>query len=96
MTVNVVRVGRIKQLSDVRAMVIPSELTTIGSLVNRAKLLNALRGRIIDGLLTFGTYAGVIFIAKDRDSVVGEATNTWCYGYNRVGMPSVSKGTPSR
>jgi len=74
LTIEVVKVKRPEQLSDIKAIVIPGgESTTIGSLANRVKLLDVLRERIIDGLPTLGTCAGAIFMAREvRDSVVGE------------------------
>jgi 5'-phosphate synthase pdxT subunit len=59
LTIEVVKVKRPEQLSDIKAIVIPGgESTTIGSLANGVKLLDVLRERVIDGLPTLGTCAG--------------------------------------
>ncbi|WP_052885872.1 pyridoxal 5'-phosphate synthase glutaminase subunit PdxT [Vulcanisaeta distributa] len=72
--VDIIRVKKTEQLSDLSALVIPGgESTTIGSLARRVGLLDRLRDSIINGLPTLGTCAGAIFMAREvRDSVVGE------------------------
>jgi 5'-phosphate synthase pdxT subunit len=57
-SIEVVRVKRLEQLNDLRAMAISGgESAVIGLLAGRTELLNALRKRIIDGLPTLGTCA---------------------------------------
>lgn len=51
-------------LAEVDGLIIPGgESTTIGKLSERFGLLEPLRGRIEDGMPTFGTCAGMIFLA---------------------------------
>ena len=53
-----------EQIDDVDALVIPGgESTTIGRLATRFELIEPLRRRIGGGMPTFGTCAGLIFLA---------------------------------
>ena len=58
-------VRRASELDDADALIIPGgESTTIGRLARRYGLLEPLRAKIIAGLPTFGTCAGLIFLAE--------------------------------
>ena len=62
--VEAVSVKRPQELEDVDALVIPGgESTTIGKMSVRFGLLEPLRSAIDDGLPTYGTCAGMIFLA---------------------------------
>lgn len=61
---DVVTVRTPEDLAGVDGLVIPGgESTTIGRLAERFDLLEPMRARIGDGLPTFGTCAGLIFLA---------------------------------
>ncbi|MGA7228559.1 MAG: pyridoxal 5'-phosphate synthase glutaminase subunit PdxT [Acidimicrobiia bacterium] len=61
---NPVEVKRPEQLSSIDALVIPGgESTTIGKMAVRFGLIDPLRSVIRSGLPTFGTCAGLIFMA---------------------------------
>ncbi|MFZ0626628.1 MAG: pyridoxal 5'-phosphate synthase glutaminase subunit PdxT [Acidimicrobiia bacterium] len=61
---NPVEVKRPEQLSSIDALVIPGgESTTIGKMAVRFGLIDPLRSAIRSGLPTFGTCAGLIFMA---------------------------------
>lgn len=63
-----VRVRRLADLDGIDGLVIPGgESTTIGKLLDRFALLAPLRQRILDGLPTFGTCAGMILLATELD-----------------------------
>ena len=62
--VDAVEVKTASRLDSVDALVIPGgESTTIGKLASRFGLLEPLRDAIADGLPTYGTCAGLIFLA---------------------------------
>jgi len=53
------------QLEGIDVLVIPGgESTTIGKLADRFGLLEPIRAAVADGMATFGTCAGMIFLAK--------------------------------
>ena len=53
-----------EQLNSVEGLIIPGgESTTIGKMANRFGLIDPLRARISEGLPTYGTCAGLIFLA---------------------------------
>ncbi len=55
-------------LEGVAGLVLPGgESTTIGRLLDRFGLLDALRGRVADGLPVFGTCAGMILLSDELD-----------------------------
>lgn len=63
-----VRVRTAADLDHVDGLVIPGgESTTIGRLLERFELLGALRARIVSGLPTFGTCAGMILLSTELD-----------------------------
>jgi 5'-phosphate synthase pdxT subunit len=61
-----VEVRRVEELDAVDGLVIPGgESTVIGKLADRYGLLEPLRRRVAAGLPTFGTCAGLIFLARE-------------------------------
>jgi pyridoxal 5'-phosphate synthase pdxT subunit len=63
-----VRVRTLAELDAVDGLVIPGgESTTIGKLLDRFGLLAPLRTRILDGMPTFGTCAGMILLSTELD-----------------------------
>jgi pyridoxal 5'-phosphate synthase pdxT subunit len=63
-----VRVRTVADLDAIDGLVIPGgESTTIGKLLERFDLLEPIRQRILDGLPTFGTCAGMILLATELD-----------------------------
>jgi len=63
-----VRVRTVADLDAIDGLVIPGgESTTIGKLLERFGLLEPIRQRILDGLPTFGTCAGMILLADELD-----------------------------
>jgi 5'-phosphate synthase pdxT subunit len=63
--VDVARVKKAWQLSDVDALVIPGgESTTIGTLMERYGLSELIRRRALEGMPVFGTCAGLILMAS--------------------------------
>ena len=63
-TAVIVRTG--SELASVDALVLPGgESTTIGKLLDRYGLLDALRSRVREGMPLFGTCAGLILMAAD-------------------------------
>lgn len=63
-----VRVRTPADLEQVDGLIIPGgESTTIGKLLERFGMLDALRERILDGLPTFGTCAGMILLSTELD-----------------------------
>ena len=63
-----VRVRGPSDLEQVDGIVIPGgESTTIGKLLERFELLAPLRERIVSGLPTFGTCAGMIVLSRELD-----------------------------
>ncbi|MGQ9478965.1 MAG: pyridoxal 5'-phosphate synthase glutaminase subunit PdxT [Thermoproteota archaeon] len=68
------RVKDSASLSDVDCIVIPGgESTSISRLAFRSSILAELRRRIVDGLPTLGTCAGLVMLAKRvKDRVIGE------------------------
>ncbi len=66
MGVEAVEVRKPEQLDGIDAVVIPGgESTTIGKLAVRYGLLEPLRRRIVAGMPTLGTCAGMILLARD-------------------------------
>ena len=64
-----VAVRDVASLDRVAALVIPGgESTTIGMLMERFGLMDALRNRIVDGFSVFGTCAGAILLATDIET----------------------------
>jgi pyridoxal 5'-phosphate synthase pdxT subunit len=62
------RVRHVEDLEHIDALVIPGgESTTIGKLLVRTGMLEPLRERILDGLPTFGTCAGMIVLSAELD-----------------------------
>ncbi|MFP4114496.1 MAG: pyridoxal 5'-phosphate synthase glutaminase subunit PdxT [Spirochaetota bacterium] len=62
----VTAVRNLESLAGVDALVIPGgESTTIGMLMGRFGLLDAVRSRIADGFPVFGTCAGAILLARE-------------------------------
>jgi pyridoxal 5'-phosphate synthase pdxT subunit len=63
-----VRVRTVADLDGIDGLIIPGgESTTIGKLLDRFGLLEPLRQRILDGLPTLGTCAGMILLATELD-----------------------------
>ena len=63
-----VRVRTAADLEQVDGLIIPGgESTTIGKLLERFDMLEPLRKRILDGLPTFGTCAGMILLSTKLD-----------------------------
>lgn len=63
-----VRVRSAADLDQVEGLIIPGgESTTIGKLLERFGMLDALRDRITAGLPTFGTCAGMILLSSQLD-----------------------------
>ena len=61
-----VEVRRVDELEAVDGLVVPGgESTVIGKLADRYGLLEPLRRRVAAGLPTFGTCAGLIFLARE-------------------------------
>jgi 5'-phosphate synthase pdxT subunit len=61
-----VEVRRVEELDAVDGLVVPGgESTVIGKLADRYGLLEPLRRRVAAGLPTFGTCAGLIFLARE-------------------------------
>ena len=61
-----VEVRRVEELEAVDGLVVPGgESTVIGKLADRYGLLEPLRRRVAAGLPTFGTCAGLIFLARE-------------------------------
>ena len=64
-----VEVKETKDLEGIDGIILPGgESTTIGKLLNITGLMNPLRERILKGLPTWGTCAGMILLAKDLDN----------------------------
>jgi len=68
------RIKSVKDLADVNGLIIPGgESTVIGVLAKRVGLYEALKEKIINGLPTFGTCAGLVFLARMvYDKTVGK------------------------
>lgn len=63
-----VRVRTVADLDGLDGIVIPGgESTTIGKLLERFGMLDAVRDRILDGLPAFGTCAGMILLSTELD-----------------------------
>ena len=78
--VEAVEVRTVADLDGIDAIVIPGgESTTIGKLADRYGLIEPLRRRILDGLPTLGTCAGMIFLA----------TSTVRYDQHQLGVLDV-------
>ena len=61
-----VEIRRVEELEAVDGLVVPGgESTVIGKLADRYGLLEPLRRRVAAGLPTFGTCAGLIFLARE-------------------------------
>lgn len=61
----ILRIKSVKNLENVDGVIIPGgESTVIGVLAKRVGLYEALKNKIINGLPTLGTCAGLIFLAK--------------------------------
>ncbi|MDY3207801.1 pyridoxal 5'-phosphate synthase glutaminase subunit PdxT [Clostridium baratii] len=58
-----------KDLEDIDAIILPGgESTTIGKLLNITNLMEPLKEKIVNGLPTFGTCAGMILLAKEIEN----------------------------
>ncbi|HEX9888858.1 MAG TPA: pyridoxal 5'-phosphate synthase glutaminase subunit PdxT [Nitriliruptorales bacterium] len=63
-----IRVRTPADLARVHGLVVPGgESTTIGRLLERFGLMGPVRGRIVAGLPTFGTCAGMIVLSRELD-----------------------------
>ena len=68
-----VRVRSATDLDGVDGLIVPGgESTTIGKLLVRFDMLDGLRQRIVDGLPTFGTCAGMILLSTELDQDVAQ------------------------
>ncbi len=72
------RIKNIKDLDGIDGLIIPGgESTVIGVLAKRNGLHNAIKNKIIEGLPTLGTCAGLVFLAKMvYDKTVGKVNQT--------------------
>ena len=68
------RIKNVNDLNGINGLIIPGgESTVIGVLAKRAGLLEILKDKIISGLPTLGTCAGLVFLAKMvYDKTVGK------------------------
>ena len=66
---NPVEVKKVEDLDKIDAIILPGgESTTMGKLLKVTGLMEPLREKIINGLPTWGTCAGMILLAKELDN----------------------------
>lgn len=66
---NAIEVKKVEDLDKIDAIILPGgESTTIGKLLNVTGMMEPLKNKIIKGLPTWGTCAGMILLAKEIDN----------------------------